>query len=468
MAAAPTDEEQRIIHVEIDVRGKFSPFNFPSLTEVIRAIEVDFNADLTKVVKARRGPLLGLYVIEAEDYTNYVGKVVRLRNEELPITPRYFTKRASNKKDGTLVTLYDAYDRKSQSIPGTSFDQYFMETEGVTILKQTTPQRHKDTRVLNGNRFVVLSFDPTKIDLGESISIGGTNFNIRYHGMHRYCYLCKDRHNQNCPAKAKFEKMQQDRRDKINMKIYSDSSLRNVNQLALTANVACTSGAGIGQIVNSIKEDDEVQKKIIIYAGINEIKHTDDLHQYVYSVEKAAEKLHGLALKRDITVLMPTAPQETVEEKSKYRYLKEKLVGVPSINVHEIPTQIPYMDRHPTEEGTKTIIGSLEEKVGLPLILEKGEVFTDRRYAFVQSCYKVGCRGCEYREYTPALCDTCLEHAKGVDITRFMEIIKEVFTQEFPDEPDVEMTEIMKRDLPVEDRVDSHAKKVKEQDGGQE
>ena len=110
---ATEEEERRIIHVEVDVRGAFSPFNFPSLSEVIRSIEVGYSDVLSKVVNALRGPLLGLYTIEADNYEPYLNKTVKLRGVELPITPRYYKKRTQGRKDGILVTIYDAYDKQN-------------------------------------------------------------------------------------------------------------------------------------------------------------------------------------------------------------------------------------------------------------------------------------------------------------------------------------------------------------------
>ena len=194
------------------------------------------------------------------------------------------------------------------------------------------------------------------------------------------------------------------------MKIYSETSLRNINQLALTANVACTSGGGIGQIVNAVKVDVENQKKVLIFGGANEIKHIDNIPQYVYTIEKATEKLHGLALSKEVTVIMPTVPLETVEEVAKYEHMKEKLISLPSIKVRVVESRIPYEGKHPTEKGSGDIIESIAYDLSDQLILQKDEVTTDRRYSFVQSCYKVGCRGCDLYVVSQGtmLCFFCL------------------------------------------------------------
>ena len=124
-----------------------------------------------------------------------------------------------------------------------------------------------------------------------------------------------------------------------------------------------------------------------------------------------------------------------------------------SIKVAEITTPIPYSDGHPTEEGTSVVMKDLETQLKVELILAPDDVVTDRRYSQVQSCYKVGCRGCEYRQYTASLCARCMENAKVTNIDRITALIKEIHGQEFPSaEEDIDMMEILKRTLPVGER----------------
>ena len=77
-------------------------------------------------------------------------------------------------------------------------------------------------------------------------------------------------------------------------KIYSDSSLRNTNELALTTDVACMPGGGMGQLCNVIGLDDK-HDEVIIHAGTNEIFNTRTPEEFTYTVEKTKEKLKTLA-----------------------------------------------------------------------------------------------------------------------------------------------------------------------------
>ena len=106
-----------VLNAEIDIRSYFSPFDFPKLVEVIRAVEQQLPADRLKVVKQLRGALLGLYRITSNDYTLYEGKSVTIRDVKIPIILRKKQTRPPQEKTGILVTVYDAYDGKTRQIP---------------------------------------------------------------------------------------------------------------------------------------------------------------------------------------------------------------------------------------------------------------------------------------------------------------------------------------------------------------
>ena len=85
--------------------------------------------------------------------------------------------------------------------------------------------------------------------------------------------------------------------------------MRNANQLAVNSNVACMTGGGVGQICNAISLDTKYEE-VIIHAGTNEIcnsnySNADTLHDFVYTVEKAAEKITELAKSAKVTLVLP-------------------------------------------------------------------------------------------------------------------------------------------------------------------
>ena len=119
--------------------------------------------------------------------------------------------------------------------------------------------------------------------------------------MQKFCPLCDRKHGWDCPSKVRFEFLKQLRKGKTQKcKMYSDSTLRHANQLALTTDVDCMSGGGIGQICNIIPYD-QSHDEVIINAGNNEIK-IESLHEFMYTVSKSEEKLRELSTSTSVTV----------------------------------------------------------------------------------------------------------------------------------------------------------------------
>ena len=132
-------EEEVILTAEIDIQSHFSPFDFPTLPEVIKAIESQLPEDRLKIVKALRGPLLGLYKITSTDYNLYRDKKVSIRNIEIPVTLWKKQHRQTQERSGILVTIYDAFDGAAQKIPGDTFNRHFSQFDGVKFIRQVTP-----------------------------------------------------------------------------------------------------------------------------------------------------------------------------------------------------------------------------------------------------------------------------------------------------------------------------------------
>ena len=102
------------------------------------------------------------------------------------------------------------------------------------------------------------------VDFGERITVAENSFKISFYGQKKYCAFCRVKHGWDCPTKARYNFLRTLRQGKTDhVKIYSDSNLRQVNQLALTSDVACMSGAGIGQLLNVIPFDKQHEELII-------------------------------------------------------------------------------------------------------------------------------------------------------------------------------------------------------------
>ena len=378
------------------------------------------------------------------------------------MTPRYKNERRSyiaQKPRGITVTIFSAYQRCHRNIGSEKFDCYFDNLEGYEVVRQTRPQYNSRSTCLNNHREVKIAREDgteEKIDIGSSIEVEGVTFNIIYDGMEKFCRQCQKKHGKDCPEKLRFEKFKTLRKEQRQIrKIYSDSSLRNANQIALTTDVACMSGGGIGQIANAIPLD-EKRNEVIIYAGNNEITGNDSLNEFAYTVAKAEEKLKKLADENKVTLVLPSVPPMGACEAGKAEYLEEKMCSINGIKTIKL-TEVEYDDRnHPTIKGTVQILQKINQELNNEIILEGANEtdLTRRSYRQVQPIYKVGCRGCNTKEFTPTLCTECKKAAESFDIQSLEGKIERIFSEQFPkdggigrisDDGDVNMREVAKR-----------------------
>ena len=219
----------------------------------------------------------------------------------------------------------------------------------------------------------------------------------------------------------------------LKAKIYSDSTLRQANQLALTTDIDCMSGGGIGQICNLLPYDTK-HEDIIINAGGNEIRNAPSMQEFVYTVEKAKEKLQKAATRQgNVKLILPSGPKDTPNEIARSTYLEEEIKKIEQIEVIEI-NDIEYSGFHPTEKGTTDIIKQLNEKLNKEIIMEgcENDIITTLKYSKVRPVYKIGCRGCNTLDYTPDLCYDCKEKAAEVDTKAFEEILNKTTAEMYP------------------------------------
>ena len=464
-------EEETIDHFEIDTRRPEWCWQPIKLFEVCDAIEKEHEEDVTKSVEPmgrERKSLMGIFRLDSDDYQRYVDKSLEIRGVKLPITPRHKTRNNAGptyqpreRREGTLITIYGAYRRDYRYIDNSHFDKVFQEL-GLEIIKLTQPQTIKGTSILNNNRYLVvenLTTDTGTKDIGTYIRLMGLKFDIQYTGMTKYCYRCLAKHGWDCPIQARHNFLREQRKGlNSKRKIYSDSIFRCANQVALTTDVGCMTGGGLGQVINAIKQD-VTHEETIINAGTNEILHTESLTEFVYTVEKSIEKVKELAANTNVTLILPSMPTNTVHEICKAKYFGEKLKEVEEIKVIEL-SDIEYESTgkhlHPTVDGTKTMIQQLDVACSNEVILpdaETDEIATTRKYRQVHTLYKVGCRGCStFTGYTSELCETCRMAAEHIDVTYITEMLNKVNEEFFPStsttnegDDDVNMKEIVKR-----------------------
>ena len=454
-------EEEPVEFLEIDTRLPEWVYNPVTDLEVARALDIDFSDDPTKSVEdigRYNKSLKGIFRIDSNDYARYNGQVLTIRERELQFIPKHrqpkkqspsYGRRGPrdsdnsqrpNRKEGTFITIYRAYRLEHRGLYNELFDDYFREM-GIEVIKTTLPQFKKGTRVLNNNRYLVVQ----KLDdhkelrdkLGSFITIDGKRFYIVYTGLEKYCYECSRKHGYHCPTRARNEFLEKLRKDKTSKrKIYSDSIARHANVPALTTDVACMSGGGIGQIINAISYDTK-HEEVIVMGGTNEVVNTTNPAEFVFTIDKSLEKLKALSEQVVMTFVMPCVPLVTPEMKAKATYLEEgvrKIETVKVITLDEIDHDDD--DIHPTEDGTRAILKQLHSKFGDEIIVdgaEEGDI-TTRKYSKVQSLYKVGCRTCNDHSYTPYMCGECKQGtADEANVERLMQLYNKAEEEMFPD-----------------------------------
>ena len=296
-------------------------------------------------------------------------------------------------------------------------------------------------------------------------------FNIVYDGMERFCHLCQKKHGKECPSKIRWEALKKLRKGKnLKRKLYSDSSLSRANQLALSTDVACMSGGGIGKIVNAIPLD-EKRDDVVIYAGNNEITSNGTLEEFAYTVSQASEKLKKLAAERNVTLVLPCVPTAGASEAGKAEYLTEKMCEIKEIKTIKL-SDVEYDNQyhpHPTIAGTVKILETIHRELNNEIILEGNnteDLTTHRKYYHVQPIYKVGCRGCDSFEYTPSLCAECLRKAETFNVESLEQKIEKLHKEQYPDvgfgvqNNEIQMRDILKRPLEESDG-DKHPKNAR-------
>ena len=470
------EEEGEILFMVLDVRNH-PDLNFPLVneTEVCDALLQKHANDPHLAVKAGWGSRLGTFVVESTEMGAYVGSTLDIRGHEIPLKPvrrkentRPTTNHANSRRndfdpDAVKVRIFDAYEIRYRSIPSEDFDQVFLDM-GCDVVKPTLPERCRERReLLNTNRYVIvkpLDSSGSKIDMGGHISVGNRRFKISYPGKQHFCSLCQKKHGRECAKRVRFDALRALRKGLTSeKKIYSDSTLRLANQLALSTDVSCMSGGGIGQICNLIPHDSDHHQEVIINAGTNELK-TDCPKEFVYEVDRAVHKLEELATSGPVTLVLPPARCDTPENAGKSQFLRETLSRVPSINVVALSEVEMDETDHPTEKGTLAIIDQINASKKIILDNCRNDVTLPVKYRQVQSVFKAGCRGCENLDYTSSLCAACKQCADSADTSVLFEMIEKHRSQFYPP-IDVEMESAKDANKrPAEDSNDDPASKV--------
>ena len=435
------DDEGEIQWMLLDCRD-IPEFNFPPITEaeVCDALMIEHADDPFKGVKTFHGQYIGTFGIESNDMSRYVDKSVVLRGKQVNLTPMRKKQRQPQQvyrdPESIKIRIFDAYRTVHRKIKGDLFDEYF-ESLGVQIIKPTQAERCRDNyNFYNTNRYIVVKKTNDKgeeVDFGDRIQVSGIHFNLSYYNIQKFCSECERKHGWDCPTRARDKFLRQLRKGTTEKtKMYSDSTMRHVNQLALRTDVACMSGGGIAQICNMIPYD-EPHNEVIINAGTNELK-TDSTKEFVYTMKKTEEKLRKLSTATSVTVVLPQMATTTPELAAKSQLLRDTVKNIDSVKTILLEDVEQDETNHPTIAGTRAIIKQIDDVHEEKIILQgcQDDVTAKRRYRKVQAVFKVGCRGCDSMNYTSYLCDNCKVTANDVDASALEVEIERLRQEMFP------------------------------------
>ena len=207
----------------------------------------------------------------------------------------------------------------------------------------------------------------------------------------------------------------------IDTAIVSDSTLREVEQTGLKADVYCVGGGYLGDVVTTAADIDPPPKNLIVLGGINDAtsRTFKDEEQFEYSATKGLQKLVELSEKRifeKITFIPPlTSPNQSDELGERIHFIEhtatclfddKENIGIFTLD----PVKMDKDEVHPDRAGVGPILHQLNDhKVAGDLILHKDFIVSSGWYRGVQPAHAYGCHTCyNYkRAKGSTMCDDC-------------------------------------------------------------
>ena len=359
-----------------------------------------------------------------------------------------------------------------EHLPGSLFDERMKELT-LTVIKPTQMQWISELvmedRVLNGNRFCVVETPENKNVIPEFIPIVDPttkrifNVKITYKGQERYCAVCNVKHMGQCPKLKEFYEARHQREEmiknnEIRTKVYSDSTLRNVDTLGLRAEVCTMSGGGLGQVAQAAIDDPDRTdiKNILIIGGANDVKKRDFTSNTEFAINvntsmcKIAQAVKTEPDKNFILVKMLPKPEEGdfIDDDTNIRqlYIQKQIdAAADNSNVHfnevkNVATIAVEYDvdetGHPTEDGTIQILNQINEQLLLPkpFIWNDKFIKSERFYSHVEAIYRYGCNGClsygkdisTEKHSNQLLCDKCYDSMVQMETETMFKELEEI------------------------------------------
>ena len=350
------------------------------------------------------------------------GKVITVRRKE---------------KDEILITLVGANTTDFEGLKEAELYGKIVAMGIGSIKRGLSVQYNENSEVPNGNLFFVLKgLKPGDLDKLPNFFVFGSNkMFLRWKGKPRKCYFCQKMHSGVCQMEQLVRKMEQERdsiradnNGSFKMKVYTNSTLRYVNQKALACNVDAMSGAQTGNLLNAIEIDEEVKdvQNIILVSGQNELSPRMRKDEFLWAQKKKKERVLELADSKKVAILsLPKQDYVNSEGQARdevWRANLNSLSDKVTIWENPLPTYDDDDGSHPSEKQTGQLVRYLGEKCaetfGESLILSSATedvLCSSRMYRGVNSLYKYGCAACPRKDRNRwfGLCDVCKQEMEG-------------------------------------------------------
>ena len=421
----------------LNLRGHFTPFNLPSTEEVILAVTELFPLDAEIIVLPLRGRGLGHYrsclsqaVVDPTACVAKFGGGDGLISVPLvQYSPRSpMGAGGPNRRSGTLVTFVEAGIGTNKVIRNEDFDEAMAQYGEV--VKPTMMQYHKNSTILNGNRYCVVDTGdkvvPGTVVVCHAATHRKVPIHTRYRGQTWWCRRCRVEHVGACEAlKAFYAARDLRAAQQINVKVVADSTLRRAEQVGLCADVLCMSGGGIGHLANAIRDDPDMRERgeLCLVTALNDVRapYQDD-NEFVFTVERGLQKLSAeMASHNDKHLVVQSLLPQALDPVQALRaeFLTRALGALRSESVTVAPLLLPEMEvdksGHPTEA---VLLRQIDDQCRDSVIITPDFITSSRLYAGVQSVFLYGCRTCDQlgEFLTPlGVCPGCEAQVLGFD-----------------------------------------------------
>ena len=201
-------------YVELDTTFFHDVYHVPKTPLMVKLV-YQFNFDETKRLVELKGKNEGIFIIETKkpelyeqiEHIEYLGKkvakvTVKTEKSFVDETGKTIRMTERNREHEILITLYRADTEDFEDI---SEDDIYSKIVGMGIgrvKKALAQQKYRDSEVLNGNKFFVLTVlkdgDIDKIPPSFEFT-NGKKMWLNFKGKKRRCFFCSKFHEGECP-----------------------------------------------------------------------------------------------------------------------------------------------------------------------------------------------------------------------------------------------------------------------------